>query len=81
MPECEARHKDVKRITKYSKTGQWLCETCVADLEKPPVQIPPASATSDENKKGKGTGETWTAFTLAYGRSWQSRRWSHDALN
>ncbi len=58
MPECEGCHKDVKRITKYSKTGQWLCETCVTDLEKPPVQIPPASATSDENKKGKGTDDT-----------------------
>ena len=32
MPECEGCHKDVKLITKYSKTGQWLCETCVADL-------------------------------------------------
>ncbi len=26
MPECEGCHKDVKRITKYSKTGQWLWE-------------------------------------------------------
>ncbi len=48
----------MKRITKYSKTGQWLCETCVADLEKPPEQIPPASASSGENKDGKGTGDT-----------------------
>jgi hypothetical protein len=53
----------------------------VADLEKPPVQIRPASAIGDENKKGKGTGETWTAFALACGRSWQSRRLSYDALN
>ncbi len=58
MPECEGCHKDAKRITKYSKTGQWLCETCVADLEKPPVQVLPASATGAENKKGEGTGKT-----------------------
>ena len=44
MPECEGCHKDVKRITKYSKTGQRLCETCVADLEKPPAQGPPAQS-------------------------------------
>ena len=81
MRECEGCHKDVKRITKYSKTGQWLCETCVADLEKPPVQMPPATSTGDENKKGKGTGQTLTAFALACGCSWQGRRWSHDALN
>ena len=28
MPECEGCKKDVKRISKYEKTGQWLCETC-----------------------------------------------------
>ncbi len=81
MAECEGCHKDVKRITKYSKTGPRLCQTCVADFEKPLVQVPPATSTSDENKKGKATGETWTAFALACARSWQSRRWSHDALN
>lgn len=32
MPEWAGCHEDVKRITKYSKTEQWLCETCVADL-------------------------------------------------
>ncbi len=42
----------MRRITKHSKTGQWLCETCVADLKKPPVRIPPASSISDENTKG-----------------------------
>ena len=36
MAECEGWHEDVKRITNYSKTGQWLCETCVANMEKPP---------------------------------------------
>ena len=56
IPECEGCHKDVKRITKYSKTGRWLCGTYVADLEKPPVPMPPATCTSDENKKGKGMG-------------------------
>lgn len=52
MPECEGCHEDVKRITKYWKTGQWLREMCVADLEKPPVRTPPASSISDENRKG-----------------------------
>ena len=56
MPEYEGCKKDVKRISKYEKTGQWLCETCVADLEKPPLQIPPASSTNDKNKNGKGSG-------------------------
>jgi len=27
--------RDVKRNGKYEKFGQWLCETCVADQEKP----------------------------------------------
>ncbi len=28
MPECEGSKKDMKRISKYEKTGQWLCGTC-----------------------------------------------------
>ena len=47
MPECEGCHKDVKRITMYSKTAQCLGETCLADLEKPPAWVPPASSTED----------------------------------
>ena len=58
MPECEGCRKDLKRISKYEKTGQWLCETCVADLEKPPMQIPRASSTSENGKNGKGSGAT-----------------------
>lgn len=51
MPRCEGSHEDVKRITEYSEIRQWLCATCVADLERPSVQIPPARSTSEESKK------------------------------
>ena len=30
MPECEGCKKDVKRISKYEMTGQWLCDICAA---------------------------------------------------
>ena len=53
MPECEGRHKDVKRIAKYAKTRQWLCETCVADLEKPSVKIPSPSSAGHEIEEGE----------------------------
>ena len=76
IPECEECHENVKRITMYLKTGPSSCETDVADLEEPI-----ATSTSDENERGRGTGETRRAFSPAYGRSWQSRRGSHDALN
>ena len=58
-----------------------MCETCVADLVKPPIQIQPVVSTNDENQKGKATGETSTVFGPASGRSWQSPGWNREALN
>lgn len=40
MPQCDGCKKDVKRIANDEKTGQWLCEDCLAAIEKPPVQEP-----------------------------------------
>jgi len=58
MPECEGCRKDVKRITKYEKTGQWLCETCVADLEEPPAQEPPTQSADLKDKTGVESPES-----------------------
>lgn len=58
MPEREGCRKDVKRITKYQKTGQWLWATCVADLKKPPVQGPPAQSVDLKDKTGVESAES-----------------------
>ncbi len=42
----------MRRITKCSKTGQWLGETCVPGLRTPQVQAPPASSTGDQVEEG-----------------------------
>ena len=41
MLRYEGCEKDVKRIRKCEKTGQWLCESCLAPRRKPPDQEPP----------------------------------------
>ena len=58
MPECDGCHKDVKRITKYSKTGQWLCETCVTDMEKPAAKGPPTQSAELKDKTGVESAES-----------------------
>ncbi len=58
VPECEGCHKDVKRITKYAKTGQWLSEACAAASENPSVQGPPASPAAPEDEMGVETSES-----------------------
>ena len=50
--------KDVNRITKYWKTGQWLWEACVTDLEKPPPQGPPAQSADLKDKTGVESAES-----------------------
>ncbi|MHC4477857.1 MAG: hypothetical protein ACYTEL_19620 [Planctomycetota bacterium] len=58
MPQRDGCKKDVKRIRKYEKTGQWLCETCLAAHEKPPRQEPSPTSAPPKERDGRQEAES-----------------------